>query len=139
MNQAHYHYRRFLETLTPATLARLGDYVTNDVRFKDPFNDLRGVDSMQRVLLHMFDKLGSVTFGVRHFVADGDTCLMEWRFEALLNGRPLVFDGMSLIRFSPDGRVKEHIDYWDATSNLYERLPIIGQLLTWLRLHLSAR
>lgn len=137
MNQAHDRYRRFLETLTPATLARLGDYVTNDVRFKDPFNDLRGVDSMQRVLLHMFDKLGSVTFRVRHFVADGDTCLMEWRFEAALNGQPWSFDGMSLISFSPDGLVKAHIDYWDAANAFYERLPVIGRLLAWMRLRLA--
>jgi hypothetical protein len=36
------HYRQYLETLTPATLDFLGDYVTDDVRFRDPFNDVRG-------------------------------------------------------------------------------------------------
>jgi hypothetical protein len=85
----------------------------------------------------MFDTLGAVTFKVRHAAADDDTCLMEWRFEATLRGRPWAFEGMSLVRFTPDGRVSEHIDYWDAAAALYERLPIIGRLLMWIRRRLA--
>ena len=44
MTPPHDRYRRYLETLTPETLKAISDYVTEDVRFKDPFNDVRGVD-----------------------------------------------------------------------------------------------
>jgi steroid Delta-isomerase len=127
------NYRLFLETLTPGTLERLADYVAADVRFADPFNDVRGVGAMTRVFRHMFDNLGAVRFRIRHCVADGRTCLMAWRFEARLRGKPWAFDGMSLVRFDGDGKVVEHVDHWDAGRDFYERLPLIGGILRRLR------
>lgn len=132
-------YRRYLETLSPETLDRLPDHVTPDVRFRDPFNDVRGAGAMRRVFDHMFETVGSVRFDVRHLAADGEACLMVWRFEASLRGAPWAFDGMSVVRFAPDGRVAEHIDYWDPAAALYERLPLIGRPLAWLRRRLAAR
>jgi len=139
MTAPHDRYRHFLETLTPETLDRLSDQVTEDVRFRDPFNDVRGVEAMMRVFRHMFENVGDIRFIVRHSMADGDTCLMEWRFEGKLGARPWAFDGTSVVRFAPDGRVTEHVDHWDAARNFYERLPVIGRLLTWLRGRLAVR
>ena len=139
MMAPHERYRRFLETLTPESLAGLSEQVTDDVRFKDPFNDIRGKAEYERVLRHMFDTLGEVRFTVAHALSDGNTCLMQWRFDTQLRGRPWTVEGAALIRFAEDGRVAEHIDYWDAAENLYERLPIIGWLLARVRGRLAAR
>lgn len=132
-------YRVFLETLTEDRLANLSDYVVADVRFKDPFNDVRGVDAMARVFRHMFEKVGDIRFEVRHAAATGDVCLMAWRFRGTLRDRVWDFDGASVLRFADDGRVAEHIDYWDAATSLYEQLPIIGPMLVWLRRRIAVR
>ena len=113
--------------------------MTADVRFKDPFNDVRGVDAMARVFRHMFENVGDIRFTVAHSVAAGATCLMAWRFEGRLRGKTWAFDGASVICFAPDGRVREHIDHWDAARDFYERLPVIGWLLAWLRGRLALR
>ena len=135
----HERYVRYLEGLNPATLDELSSYVTEDVRFKDPFNDVRGVKAMETVFRHMFEALGDVHFQVHQAIAEGDRCLLEWRFDSRLRGRPWRFEGTSALRFAPDGRVAEHIDYWDAAQDFYERLPLIGGLLRWLRGRLAAR
>ena len=132
-------YRRYLETLTRDRLKALPDHVTQTVRFKDPFNDVRGADDMGRVFDHMFDKVEDIRFRVHHALNDGNTCLMAWRFEGCLKGALWVFDGTSVITFAPDGRVAEHIDHWDAARNFYERLPVIGWLLARLRRQLAIR
>jgi len=139
MTAPHEKYRRYLETLTSETLKALPDYVTQGVHFKDPFNDVRGADEMGRVFRHMFDSVEGINFRVRHALSNGDTCLMAWRFEGRLKGVPWAFDGTSVIKFAPDGRVSEHIDYWDAARNFYERLPVIGWLLARLRKRLAIR
>lgn len=139
MTEHHERYCRYLETLTPESLARLSEHVTPDVRFKDPFNDVRGVNSMAGVFRHMFDNIPDVCFTARHVMVDGDYCLMTWRFEGKLRGQAWGFDGSSSLRFAPDGRVAEHIDYWDAAENFYERLPLIGWLLRQIRRRLSDR
>jgi len=133
MNPPHERYRRYLETLTPEALARLSDHVTADVRFKDPFNDVRGVDAMERVFRHMFANVQGIRFRIHHAAMDGDRCLMQWRFEGTLRCGSWAFDGASKLRIAPDGRVAEHIDYWDAAENFYQRLPIIGWALSRIR------
>lgn len=139
MTEPHERYRDFLISLTPATLDRLPDLVMPDVRFADPFNDVRGVEKMMRIFRHMFETVGPVAFTVRHTARVGDICMMDWSFEATLRGEPWAFDGTSVVRFAPDGRVAEHIDYWDAARNFYERFPVIGWLLAWLRERIGRR
>ncbi len=139
MSAPHERYRQFLETLTPATLEQLSDFVTPDVRFKDPFNDVRGADAMGRVFRHMFENIADIRFTVHHAMAAGETCLLAWRFEGKLRRKPWTFDGASVLRFAPDGRVAEHIDYWDAARNFYERIPVIGWPLACLRERLAVR
>ena len=36
---------------------------------------------------------------------------------------------MSEIRFAPDGRVRAHIDHWDASREVYRKLPVLGWLI----------
>ena len=139
MTAPNERYRTFLEKLTLETLERLPDHVTPDVRFKDPFNDVRGADAMARVFRHMFANVRNVRFTVHHALASEDTGLMSWRFQGILSGKPWSFEGTSVLRFAPDGRVAEHIDYWDAATEFYERFPVIGWLLAVLRRRLGVR
>ena len=132
-------YKHFLETLSPERLSDLDGIVTADVRFKDPFNDVRGVDAMRSVFEHMYRELGEVRFQVRRMLSDGDTCLLEWRFDSTLRGQPWSFDGMSIVEFAPDGLVRSHIDHWDAAGAFYERLPVIGWLLSRIRRKVGVR
>ena len=133
MNHAHDRYRQYLETLSPETLRSLSEYVSSDVRFKDPLNEVRGVDSMSRVFEHMFEHVQGIRFEVRHLTSDGTICLMSWHFDAYLNDKPWQFDGTSVVRFAEDNLVYEHIDYWDVGQDFYERLPFIAQLLGVVR------
>ena len=129
----HQKYADFLQSLTVETLPALNDLVTADVRFKDPFNDVRGVTAMTAIFAHMFATVGTVKFTVSDSFGNADTGLLAWRFEAQLRGRDWCFDGTSVLKFDCCGRVAEHIDHWDAARDFYERLPLIGWQLAWAR------
>lgn len=133
MKTACKKYRSYLETLTLESLDQLSDYVSDDVRFKDPFNDVRGVTAMKRVLTHMFENVADIKFTVRNSSSNDKTCFMDWNFVGILNGKAWSFDGASVVTFSSNGLVSEHIDYWDAAQSFYERFPVIGSLLAWFR------
>lgn len=137
MNSPHERYRRYLENLSPERLSELSSFVTEDVRFRDPFNDVQGIEAMRRVLMHMYENIQDVRFEVREVVSEGSVCLMSWRFDGCLRGRPWGFEGTSVVRFADDGRVVEHIDHWNSGRDLYEHLPVIGWLLAFLRRRLS--
>jgi hypothetical protein len=129
-------YVAFYEALTRQTIAELDRYVTAEVRFKDPFNDVTGRDAYARLLHAMFDAVPDIRFSVSHRAVADDACFIRWRSEGTLRAlgtQPWVVEGMSELRFAADGRVREHIDHWDAAAQFYERLPVLGSVLRVIR------
>jgi predicted ester cyclase len=132
-------YVRFYETLTPETINALPSLVTADVRFRDPFNDVQGVDAYARVLTKMFADLDAPRFEVRHAVLDGAVGYLNWRLVFRgRRGQERSIVGMSELRFDESGRVALHVDHWDAASQLYERVPVLGFILRLIRRRLAA-
>lgn len=125
------------ETLSPAGVQTLGDIYAPHVRFKDPFNDVRGLPAVQRIFGHMFVALESPRFVVTHKVVDGAHCFLAWEFHFRLRRFDRLANqcivGGSHLQLAPDGRILDHRDYWDAAEELYEKLPLIGALMRWLK------
>lgn len=127
----------FFERLKPADIAHLSAIYGEQARFKDPFNEVRGIAAIASVFEHMFRALDGPRFVVHSAVAEGDQCLLTWdflfRFRRFERGREQVVRGATHLVFGPDGRIEEHRDYWDAAEELYEKLPVVGSLMRWLR------
>ncbi len=127
----------YYESLTPETLARLGEIYADDASFKDPFNDVRGVAEVRRILMHMFDDLTEARFAISEAVAEGDRAFLVWDFTFKVRrwqpGVERRIHGASYIRFDAAGKVELHRDYWDAGEELYEKLPVFGALVRWVR------
>ena len=124
------------ETLVPADLPGLRGVYADDARFKDPFNQVQGVAAIARIFSHMFGKLDSPRFRVIGIVADGDEVVLTWDFTFRTRGAgaaALCIHGASHVRFNAQGQVAMHRDYWDAAEELYEKLPLLGTLMRWLK------
>ena len=48
-------------------------------------------------------------------------------------GQDQVIRGASQLVFDELGRITLHRDYWDAAEELYEKLPLLGSLMRWLK------
>jgi len=124
------------ETLTPADVKRLGHFYAAKARFKDPFNDVQGVAAIERVFAHMFESLHEPRFVVHEVIVQGDQCFLTWdflfRFKRFRDDVQTVHGG-SHLRFDAEGLVCLHRDYWDAAEELYEKLPLVGGLMRWLK------
>lgn len=125
------------ESLTPAAVAQLDAIYTEHAHFKDPFNDICGLAAIQGVFQHMFAALIGPRFVVTQRVVDGAHCFLVWefhfRFRRFRSEVDQCIHGSSHLLLTPDGRILEHRDYWDAAEELYEKLPLIGPLMQWLR------
>ncbi len=132
-------YIHFYETMTPDSLARLPELVTPDIHFVDPFNDVTGIAPLRRILARMFADLREPRFVVTHQAWSGEVCFLRWDFTARSqSGAPWKIEGMSELRFAPDGKVARHVDHWDSGRQLYEKLPLIGAVLRLIRRRLAA-
>jgi hypothetical protein len=124
-------------TLTPASVESLDSIYASDARFKDPFNDVQGLPAIQQVYRHMFETLEAPRFVVTARIVQGAQCFLTWEFHFCFRrfrpGQPQCILGGSHLLLNPDGRITLHRDYWDTAEELYEKLPLIGSLLRWIK------
>jgi ketosteroid isomerase-like protein len=128
--------KQYFASLTIDSVSALASVYTEDAWFKDPFNEVRGLRELERVFRHMFQQVHDPRFVVTRTIAAGDDAFLTWDFLFRLHGsrdREQVIRGASHIQFAPDGRVAYHRDYWDAAEELYEKLPVLGGLMRFLK------
>lgn len=128
---------RFYETLSRATLAaELGKVYAPDARFKDPFNEVSGLAPIGAIFEHMFDQVEHPRFVVTSHATQGAQAFLAWDFRFVMkrySKQPQCIRGATRIVFDAQGLVAEHRDYWDAAEELYEKLPVLGALMRWLK------
>lgn len=130
-------WARFWEELTPETIGRLDGLCEPRIRFVDPFNDITGADRLAALLAHMFATVAAPRFQVHDQAMGARAGYLRWRFTGRAGRLALDVEGMSEVRFSPDGRVAEHRDHWDAGAQVYGRLPLLGAGIALVRKRLS--
>lgn len=132
----------FFETLSPGKLSELSAVYTPDAAFKDPFNDVRGVAAIARIFSHMYTALDRPRFVVTGTVTQGNQCFLTWDFEFYFRRfdttRLQTVRGASHLQLTDAGLIAQHRDYWDAAEELYEKLPVVGSLMRWLKKRANA-
>lgn len=131
-------YVTLLCSLRPETLPELRRVTSEGVRFKDPFHDVTGRGAMLSILERTFHDINDLEFVARHqcMVPQGDIGFLSWRMSGRLRAlfnKEWAVEGMSEVHLDTQGIVTMHIDYWDASSGLYEYIPGLGILLRAVR------
>ena len=125
------------QNLTPAGVDALDAIYAPYARFKDPFNNVQGLTEIQRIFSHMFESLENPHFVVTGRIHQGNQCFLTWEFRFAFRrfkqGQPQCILGGSHLVLRDDGRITLHRDYWDAAEELYEKLPVVGGLMRWLK------
>ncbi len=126
----------FFESIAPATVDQLASVYTEDVFFKDPFNEVHGLPAVTRIFAHMFEQVDAPRFVVTGSVLQGDQAFLTWDF--LFRMKRFASDeqcirGATHLKFAADGRAHFHRDYWDAAEELYEKLPLLGSFMRGLK------
>lgn len=133
--------------LQPADVSRLAAFYTRDAHFKDPFNEVQGVPAIAHIFQHMFDTLHEPRFVVTQVVSQGSAsrntdvhAFVTWNFLFALKNTagntPITVRGATHFVLRQEDnvwRIAVHRDYWDAAEELYEKLPVLGSLMRWLK------
>lgn len=130
------------ENLAPRRLGDLASVYAADACFVDPFNDVQGLDAIERIFRHMYATLDDPRFVITGRVTEGAACVLTWEFRFCFRGfrRGIAQTvlGASHLTFDQRGLICRHHDYWDAAHGLYEKMPLIGGLMRWLRRRASS-
>ena len=128
---------QFFEQLQPQDLQHLPEIYAPEARFKDPFNEVRGLPEIERIFAHMFESLDSPHFIVTERIVQDNKCFLVWdfrfRFKRFDTQNWQTVRGGTHLIFDETGLVTLHRDYWDAAEELYEKLPLVGGMMRWLK------
>ena len=122
-------YADLFGRLTPNRLDELGDLLSPDVVFTDPFNVIEGPAQFIAVFEHMFEVMVEPRFHIEDISASDKAGYIKWRMTGRLKKKPdftIDIIGMSEVTFATDGTLLYHIDHWDSASQLLSRLPVVG-------------
>jgi steroid delta-isomerase len=131
-------YVSFYQNMNLEALIHLDRFFTSNAHFKDPFNEVHGLDNICHIFEHMFNMLDKPIFHVYEAVLNNDIAYIKWQFNAQLKNKQIILVGLSRVVFNEQGLVSEHIDYWDASEQFYMKLPIIGTFLRFIQSKASA-
>ena len=126
----------FFQSISADSARTVSLIYTEDVWFKDPFNEVQGLEQVSHIFTHMFEQVDAPRFVVTHSVLQDDQAFLTWDFLFRMrrfSDEEQCIRGATHVRFASDGRVAYHRDYWDAAEELYEKLPVVGRLMRWLK------
>lgn len=106
-----------------------------DAYFRDGFRQVRGNENIEVYFLSTTEAIHECTFDIRDVGYSNGNYYFRWIMKLALKrdkDNPLEETGMSHVRFAANGQVVFHQDYWE-TAALYERLPVIGSIIRWVK------
>lgn len=126
-------------TLTIDTLPDIYLFYAPGASFKDPFNEVSGIAAIEQIFFHMLQTTEHPIFTFIDTLQQGNQAFLSWRFNFGLNGKEYEVKGGTHLYLDEAGLITMHRDYWDAAEELWQKLPILGTLVRWLRRKFAAQ
>ena len=136
--QKYADFYKKLQQSTPKSAYE--EFFDENTSFEDPFQKVQGFEPIHEIFLSMYEKLYNPKFEILEVVCSADVAYIRWSFHYALskNAEEQSFVGVSRVSFQKNGKVATHIDYWDAATHVYEKIPLIGSLIRLIKRKLHA-
>jgi hypothetical protein len=142
MSDFLHRFARTFSELDAGNLQRLGELYSEDILFRDPLHEVRGLSQVRRYFEELYANVSELRFDFYGFdpvlkgERDGEGYLrwtMSYRHPRLKGGALIRVEGCSYLLWNDNGKVYQHRDYFDAGALLYENLPLMGSAIRWLK------
>ena len=123
-------------TLDKHNLHLLDSLYSQDIAFTDPLHEVHGLPALRGYFTEMYSNISQLRFDFHGFdqVAEGEGYLrwkMSFCHPRLASGKVIRVEGCSHLMWRD--KVYRHRDYFDAGALLYEHLPVVGPVVSWLK------
>ena len=104
---------------------------SEDAYFNDGFVELTGSEAIAAYFGRSAEATAAIDVDIEETVKNADGVYLRWVMTFTIHHRKMTFvaPGMSHLRFTPEGRISYHRDYWDGSGALSEMIPFAGSLL----------
>jgi hypothetical protein len=129
--------KKWFEDLNINSLAEINIFYSDDVYFKDPFNEFNGIIKLKLIFSHMFENLEKPRFEFVEVIESDEGAFLSWNFLFNIKGKEMSIHGGTLLKWNSDGKISYHRDYWDVGEELLLKIPIIKNIYNILRKKLN--
>ena len=124
------------QQVTRANFARA---YRSDIVFTDPLHVINGLDALVDYTESLYTNVDSCRFEFERILERTGEATLIWKMHLvhpkLNSGNLVVVPGVTHVLF--DDRIYYHRDYFDAGAMLYEQLPVLKQVIGWLKARLK--
>lgn len=129
--------KKFFNDLNQETMDLVDDFYDQDVVFKDPLVSFDNRQSLKNYYKGLYHQVNFIRFTFENEMVSKYKCSFSWTMEmscGLNKGEPMLVDGISTIRFGgKEGKVVYHRDYYDMGEFVYERIPIVKNVVKFIK------
>lgn len=116
--------------------AKVREVYAPEAWFNDTVATEVGVEAIERYLLKTARGAELVQAKVKDVAVSGSDCYVRWTMEVrapkLAGGKPITTEGISQLRFDPEGRIILHQDFWNPAAGIYQHLPLLGPAIRYV-------
>lgn len=95
---------QFFTQLTADNLDEINNVFTKNAHFKDPFNDVAGIENIKTVFTHMFATTEQPKFIMNHSASKQDKLFIQWNFTFIKNKTNWDIEGTSMVTFDDNDK-----------------------------------
>ncbi len=130
------NFIKIYQQLSTENLHLLDEIYHQDIVFIDPMHQLQGLENLHGYFSKLFQQLSYCQFDIEQIIEQGHEAAVYWSMHyqhpRLNAGKVVSVCGSSHIKGCGD-KVIFHRDYLDLGAMLYEQLPVLGRMITWLK------
>jgi esterase/lipase superfamily enzyme len=132
-------FKDYFKVLHDSDLSRLRDLYDEEIVFKDPVHEIRGLVELEDYFTSMCSDLSDCRFEYLDELISEDAAYVKWVMHfkhPKLGNRLISVRGVSHLKIGDKIEFQE--DFYDMGAMLYEQLPLLGNVTRWLRLRLAS-
>lgn len=120
-------------TVTPALAENLERLYTEDVVFRDPISEARGLEELRRYFTRFAEVSAGNHFEITDEVVQPGEAVIFWTMILVDDGgrEKRRFQGVSHMKVRD--RIYEERDYFDLGEAVYDHVPVVGWLTRFVR------
>ena len=132
-------FKAYFKILHESDLSQLRDLYSEQILFKDPVHEIRGLVELEDYFTSLCADLSDCRFEYLDEMITDQAAYVKWVMHfkhPKLGNRLISVRGVSHLKISD--KIDYHEDFYDMGAMLYEQLPFIGNVTRWLRLRLAS-
>lgn len=115
----------------------LNEFYADNIEFVDPLGPINGLNNLTKYYNKLYKNVESIRFEFTDQLESedkvGTSWIMHLKAKGLNGGKEFSMTGFSLIKFNKNQKAIFHQDYFDLGAMVYERLPVQGTVIRYIK------